>query len=794
MRLAPRLALPALERKLLRDLWRMRGQALAIALVACCGTASYVTLRGAYEALLAARTSYYAHYRFADVFLNLKRAPATLLARAQEIPGVNLAHGRVVIDASLDVPGLDEPASGRLISLPEGSAAGLNQVYLRSGRLPLRERRDEALVSEAFASANRLQLDDRIGAVINGRRQNLRMVGIAISPEYVAEMKGTSFPDNRRFGVLWMDHEALAGAVDMRDSFNDLSVSLAPHASQARVIEQLDQLLAPYGSLGAYGRKEQLSNDFLDNELASSRVTASVLPAIFLAVVAFLIHNALLRITRLQRAQIALLKSFGYSSAVVALHYVKFALWTVGLGGLAGIALGYWMGGGLARMYARFYHFPDLHYALSAKVAITAMLIALLCAALGAALAASRVLRLPPAEAMRPASPERYRAGRLEQLGLQRWLPLPMRIVLRNLGRNAAKAALSVGALAMAVALVITGQYSLDALNEVIRLQFRMAQREDMTVTFNEARGMEVAANLAALPGVLRVEPFRSAAVRLRHTHHAKKTAIIGLEPQRQLRLLLDAQERPLTLPEDGIVLSRKLAEVLDIAEGGPLRIEFLEGSRRIVTVKVQRILDEPIGVFAYMRIEALARLMDSSVTVSGAWLRIDSAAQQQLFRALKGAGAVGSVNLREATLQSFLSTVAQNIRINTLVMIAFACAIAVGIVYNSARIALSEHALELASLRILGFTRQEVAALLLGEQALLVALAAPLGCLAGFGMAALLAWLLSSELFRMPLVVGRLTYAMAVGAVFAAATGSDWLVWRKLRRLDLIEVLKTRE
>jgi len=787
-------ALHPLDRKLMRDMWRMRGQALAIALVAMCGIATFVTMRGAYEALLTTQASYYEQYHFADVFANVKRAPLSLLERVRGISGVNEVDGRVVFDASLDVPGLEEPASGRLVSLPERPGSGLNRVHLRTGRMPEPGSSNEVLVSEAFSQANKLRPGDSLHAIINGRKERLRIVGIAISPEYVSEIKGNSFPDNRRFGVMWMDREALEGATNIRDGFNDLSVILAPNASELRVIEQLDTLLAPYGTLGAYGRKDQISHNFLNNELASSRVSATVLPAIFLGVVAFLIHNVLLRITALQRAQIALFKSFGYSKFEVGMHYLKFALLTVMAGGVVGIALGTWLGRGLAQLYTDFYHFPELEFSLSGFSIVASLLIAAISALVGAVIAVMRVLALAPAEAMRPESPAHFRPGPLERLGLQRYMPLPVRIILRNLERRPLKAMMSIFGLALAVSLVVTGQFTFDALDEIIRLQFRTAQRDDVTVAFNEVRDRSVAYNLAALPGVLRVEPFRNVAVELKHGHRGKKTAIVGLGRERELRVVLDESERPVDLPRDGIVLSEMLADILHIRIGDAITIKLLEGRRQTVSAPVTRIIDEPIGAFAYMDMTALAKLMSEPETVNGAFLTVDPQQQATLYRTLKTIPAVGSVSLREAMLQSFLSTIAENMTINTIVLIVFACIIAVGIVYNSARIALSEHALELASLRILGFTKGEVGAMLLGEQGLLTLAAIPLGCAIGYGLAALLAVLLSQELFRIPLVVSTRTFMMAAGVVLAAAAASGFLVWRKVQKLDLIEVLKTRE
>lgn len=787
-------AIRSIDRKLLRDLWRMSGQAMAIALVAMCGIASLVMMRGSYEALLSSQAKYYESYRFADVFLNLRRAPITVLDRIRNISGINEVDGRVVFDASLDVPGLDEPASGRLVSLPPQPGTGLNRVHIRAGRPLQHGNQNEVLVSEAFSQANNLHPGDTLYAILNGRKERLHIAGIAISPEYINEMKGTSFPDNKRFGVLWMERETLAAAMNMRDGFNDLSVILAPHASESYVIEQLDKELAPYGALGAYGRKEQLSHNFLDNELTQVRISGTFIPAIFLGVAAFLIHNVLLRLTALQRAQIGLLKAFGYSRFSVAMHYLKFAFLTVIAGGLLGVALGVWLGRGLANLYTDFYHFPSLEFSLSGFAIAIALLIASLSALGGAVLAVSRVLTLPPAEAMRTESPARFHPGPLERLGLQRFMPLSLRIIMRNLERSPAKAMLSVLGLSLAIALMVTGQYTFDALDEIIRIQFRIAQREDMTVTFNEARDISVAHNLAALPGVLRVEPFKSVPVKLRFRHHYKKTVITGLVPERELRLVLDEHSRPIELPQEGLVLTKKLAEILDARLGDSVTTEFLEGQRRTVSVSVQRIVDEPVGLFAYMDHRALARLASEPETASGAFLAIDSEQQAALYRTLKEVPAISSVNLREATLESFLATIGENIRINTVVLVAFACIITVGVVYNSARIALSEHAIELASLRILGFTKGEVGVMLLGQQGLLVLLAIPLGCLIGYGLSALLSLSLSQELYRIPLVVSTRTFMLSIGVLMAAAAASGFLVWRKVQKLDLIEVLKTRE
>ncbi len=786
--------LTSLQLKLLRDLWRLRAQAIAIAAVAMCGIASLVTMRGAYEALRIAQYTYYQQYRFADVFASVRRAPSSITSAIRNIEGVADVQARVVFDAPLDVPGLNEPATGRLVSLNPANQHDLNRVYLRAGRLPDAGNRHEILISEAFAHANTLQAGAVLQAVINGRRESLNVTGIAISPEYINEARGSGFPDYRRFGVLWMDRETLGSLLDIREGCNDIVLTLTPGASEAEVIHRLDGLLEPFGGLGAIGREDQLSHQFISNELAQTKVSATVIPAIFLSVAAFLVHNVLLRLSSLQRMQIGLLKSFGFSNAAIASHYMQFALLTVATGSITGIALGSWLGHGLAHLYARFFHFPTLSFSLSASLVLTALIVSLLSALLGSGLAVYRGLHMTPAEAMRPESPLRYQRNSLERLSLWQRLPLVLRMVLRNLLRTPLKTSLTIFGLSMSAALVITGLFSFDALNEIIRFQYRVLQREDISVIFNEEHSTDIINHLNRLPGVLRAEGFLSAPVTLRVRHREKRTAIIGLERQRQLRLTVDARERSIELPAEGLVCSRMLADLLHLQIGDKVEIHFLTGRRQKIEVPVTLILDEPIGAFAYMDAQALSRLLQKTPTVNGAWLALDMTNADTFYRTIKVLPALASTSLREVTIQSFLATVGENIRINNSVLVIFACVIAAGIIYNSARIALSEHATELASLRILGFTRAEVTVLLLTEQWLLTTIAIPLGCLIGYGLAAAIAALLSQELFRIPLIISSRTFLIAAIVVVLSALASSVSIWLRLQKLDLIAVLKTRE
>ena len=785
----------SLDRKLYRDLLRMRGQVLAIALVVACGVAAFVAMRSTYRSLIVSQETYYAEYRFADVFAHLKRAPESLAARIREIPGVAKVETRVVADVTLDVPGVTEPASARLVSIPERREPVLNDLHLQAGRYIEQGRRDEVIVSGAFARANSFQPGDTLDAVINGRWQRLRIVGVALSPEFIYEIRGGDlFPDSRRFGVVWMSREALGPAFNLEGAFNDLALTLAPDGNERAVIAQLDALLETFGSLGAYGRADQASHYFISNEIAELRVTGTFIPAVFLLVTAFLIHLVLSRLVQTEREQIGLLKAFGYTSLGVGFHYLKLALVAV-VGGIAlGAVVGWYFGYKVTALYAEFFRFPVLSYELNWSVVITGALITFGAASLGALSSVRRAGGLPPAEAMRPEPPARFRAGLIERAGFQKLLPITVRMIVRNLERYPLKAAISAFGISLAIALLFVGFYFFDAIERVVDVQFRFVFREDAMVAFNEPRPARARYELERMPGVVRVETFRTVPARLRSEHRTRRAAVLGVDADGELFRIVDKDFRVHALPSEGLVLTTELAESLGVRAGDSLTVEVLEGARPVRKVMVAATVDELLGLSAYMERRALNHLMREGGTVSGARLMVDESEAANLYALLKRTPAVSGVVLPGAVLQNFNDTLARTIGTSTTVIIVFACVIALGVVYNGSRIALSERGRELASLRVLGFTQREIGVMLLGEQAFLTAAAVPLGYATGLGLVFLITRAVDTELIRLPLVVSGKTFALAFVIVASAAVISGLLVAWRLRRLDLIAVLKTRE
>ncbi|MEY5100794.1 MAG: hypothetical protein RJA36_3513 [Pseudomonadota bacterium] len=782
----------ALDAKLLRDFWALRGQTLAIALVVIGGVATMVMAIGNLRALSDTRELFYERQRFADLFASLKRAPLPLLQEIRALPGVARAEGRIARGVNLDLAGYAGAVTGLAVSLPE-DVDGLNQVYLRAGRLP--EGTREAIVGEAFAEAHGLRPGDSVAAVINGRRQELRISGIGLSPEFVYTIRpGDLFPDFERFTVLWMPRAALAAAFDLDGAFNQLVLKLEPGMPAARVIDAVDRLLEPYGGGGAHDRSLQLSHRLLDEELRQLATSARLFSLVFLGVTAFLLNVVLGRLIGTQREQIAVLKAFGYTDWELARHYLQLVLLMVGVALPPALALGAWLGHGLARIYMRFYRFPFLEWTLGADVWLLALAFVLAAAGMGTLAGLRRVFLLAPAEALRPEAPPLYRRTLLERLGLDRWLDASALMVLRNLERRPWRSALSVLGIGLSCGILVMSRLQGSAIDEMISVQFGLAQREDLSVTLVEAGPRRAALELAALPGVRAVQPFRSIAVRLRRGHRSHQTALLGWDGAPGLKRLLDQDLRPVALPREGLLLTDYLAGMLQVRPGDTLEVEFLEGRRERLELPVAATVKEFLGVGAYASRDWLNALLREGDLVSGAWLAVDPEAKAGLLEALRGRPRVAGVGDRAAAIASFHDTMAENILTFTLIMTFMAASITIGVAYNAARITLAERARDLASLRILGYTQAEVRRLLLGELATLSLGALLPGFGLGWALSALLMAGFQSDLYRIPLALAPQDFALAGAVMLAAAALSAWLVARRLGRLDLIAVLKTRE
>lgn len=785
----------ALDHKLWRDMRRLWAQSLAIAAVLAVGVMIMVMANGTERSLRETRDTFYERNRFGDLFATATRAPDSLADQIATIPGVARVETRISNIAILDVAGMVEPAMGQIVSVPPSDRPAMNVPSVTHGRLPTPGARGEVLVNQGFAEAHGFQLGDGFHVTLNGQKRALTIVGTALSPEFIYTIgPNTIMPDDRRFGILWMAEDVLEAAYNLTGAFNTVTVGFGRGADEPAITQALDRLLKPYGGTGAYPRKDQISNAFLDGELKQLDVMARVVPPIFLVISAFLVNMVLGRLISLEREQIGLLKALGYQRAEIGWHYVKLAMVIGGVGVALGWGFGALASRGMAELYAQFFDFPYLIFVQYPSVYVISALAGLMAAASGALMAVRRVLALSPAVAMSPPAPTRFRRGMFDRVIL--WLKpaQPTMMILRAIGRWPLRAALTTLGIATSASVMIASLFMFDAMDELMDVSFVQINRQDAIVEFALPRPQTVLDDLTQLPGVMAAEGVWMMPARLTNGHLTRRIAIEGRQDDDQLSRVFDAENGQVVHPAHGIVLARRLADKLALGVGDRVTVSFLTLPGRDFELFVTGLAGQYFGLSAYMDAAQLAKLIDRPAQVTGANLLIDARDSDALFGAVKQAPAIAGLTLMADVRQAFTDTIAQNAGMTTTINSFLAALIAIGVVYNSARIQLSERARELASLRILGFTRGEVSYILLGELFLLTLAAIPLGLLIGRGLAGAMVASFESDLFAIPLVVSRDTYLWAAGVVAAASVISALIVRRRIDRMELVAVMKTRE
>ena len=730
-----------LDRKLLRDLNAMRGQVFTIALLVAAGVAVFVGSVSTYDSLRSGVDLFYAASRFPQIFVALKRAPLSIVPRLNAVVGVAAVEPRIVREVIVDWPAASQPVSARMVSLSHAGDESLSRLHLRRGAAPEPGSARSAAVNEAFAEANGVKPGDDIRVLLNGRVQSFRVSGIALSPEYVYAVKpGLPIPDDRLYAILWVDRSAAEAAFDMKGAFNDAVVSLAPGTDPKPVIAELDRLLEPYGSVGAVERRDQPSNRFLEDELNQQKVMSVTIPIIFFGVAAFLLNSALGRLVAAQREQIAALKALGFPTFTLTMHYLKLVLVIVLIGSVLGIAGGFGFGQAMIASYHGFFRLPDLPFRVAPWSALTGVAISLAAASLGVLTALQQVVGLAPAVAMRPAAPLAFHRSFIEALLPREAIRVRWMMMLRNTAGRPLRSLLTVIGIAFAIPMMVLGIFWRDAIDQMIDLQFNMVERGNVTVTFPHPMDRTIIRDLSRQPGVLAVEGQRIVPVRLRAGHRSYLTSVIGLASGDQLRRPHDAALRPIEASPDAITLTRRLADRLEVNPGDIIAVETMEGRRRKRDVPVSAVVDESIGMASYMEIDTLNHLTGEGAVVSAASMYVEPDGLSSLGRKFKDLPTIESVTMKAYTLSSFLEKIAGLVFVSAGILTAFAAIITVGVVYNSARISLQERAWELASLRVLGFTRGEVAGILFGEFAAEIALGIPIGLALSKGVIGLIA------------------------------------------------------
>jgi putative ABC transport system permease protein len=793
-----------LNRKLLRDLKGHWAQFAAITAVILCGIAALTAARGAIHSLKATRDSYYAACGMADFWVYVEKAPANAVRKFARLPGVRKARGRIVFDVPVDIEGVDVTITGRVISMPVARASdgaaprtGLLDIELADGRYFTGSEREVVIVNRKFAEARKLTVGSSIHATLNDRKVKLKIVGIAQSPEYVYTIRGRAdfLPDPKSFGILWVRHDFAEDAFDYAGAANSVVGTLSGGASIDEVLKKAERIFNPYGFLMSVKRKDQLSHRLVSDEIEGGEKTAAVTPTVFLLIAAMVIAIMLSRMVNSERTQIGVMMAMGYSRGRIVLHYLGFSLVVGILGAAGGLAAGYVLAGEMARMYRKFYSFPLLIIRIPPGAVIEGAAFGILFSLAGGLVAVRSLLGITPAAALRTKPPK---AGRRLLIERMRWLwrrlPFRWKMIVRNMGRHKVRVTLALFGIAVSAAILIFGYHAKNSMDFFIEHQYHNVQREDISVQFSNEKDAASSRELRKMPGVRRSEPILEVPAELRFGWKKKIILLTGLERTSELRRVLDFSGRRLRVPESGLVLEKHVADFFGLGVGDVIQVKPLIGEKQEKDVRIKALVEEFLGMAAYMEIGALSRLAGERRIASGALLTVDRGELENIERSLKDVPAVASSLSKKRQIKAFNDSLKQTMNVMTFILIFFAAVISFAIVFTMTTVSINERARELASLRVIGLSAEEVAAIVFNENFLVALLGIAVGLPLGHGLCHLLSKLFATDLYRFPVVLEPYTFFMAAVLVFIFVLFSNWVSYRKVQRLDMVEVMKTRE
>ncbi len=790
-----------LTRKLLRDLWRRKGSLAALVVIVMIGTMIFVAYQSVYRDLYGAWSRYSSELRLCDGVIDVKRAPAWAVSSLEEMPGVERVRGRVSLSALIDLEDQVIPVAGNAISMPDSrERAALNNIRLIRGGWFSGPEADEVILDNNFAEAHGLRPGDRIKVTLLDKQHDLLVVGAATSAEfiYLIPPSGGFAPDPERYGVLYMPERFLQRSGDLEGAWNQVLVKSTN--ARTRDIENLlttiEHRLDPYGVSNSGLMLEQASVKFLLDEMNGVETAAKIMPVIFLGVAALILNVIMSRLVAQERIVIGTLRALGYSRGAVFRHYLAFGGFVGLMGGVLGVLLGMQAESGLTAVYGTMFTMPYIAPHFYPGVMGIGLVIGIVFSLLGSLKGVRNAMRLEPAEAMRPPPPERGGKVLPERIpALWRLLPFRWKMIMRAVFRNPFRSGVTIFAGMISTAMILATVTMTDALDYLMEYQFDKMNHHDISVSLRDAEGDDIMTEITRLPGTAYAEQQLAVPCDLRRGGVSKRTAVTGLTQAHRLTTPLDKDGKPIRIPEQGLLLTKKLAEILDVQPGDTLHLRPLIGERREIEAPVVATYQTYMGLSAYADIGYLSRLLGEESAANTMLLRQQPGSDMEPFYAAiaKRPAVVGFAE-RERALNQVEEEFGQMMNVSLFIMVFIAGCVAFGSVFNSALVSLSERQREVGTLRVLGYTPLHVAEIFSGESFMLNFI----GIVFGMGLGVALAYGLSvaynTELYRFPTVVypQRVVEAALIMAFFI--TAAQLVILRMIRKLDWLEVLKVKE
>ncbi|MFZ5597034.1 MAG: ABC transporter permease [Bacillota bacterium] len=789
-----------LLKKLYRTIWQIKGQFFSLVAVVALGITTYICMSTTYYNLEVCKKIFYQECNFADYYFQVIRAPEQVVAQIERVPGVTMVNGRIVKDVSL-IKQDRQKAKVRIVSYQFPEEKKINRLHMFSGRMfedSASASQLTAIVDSQFAAANNLTSGSTLNVLSNGKAVPLTVIGTATSPEFTYPVKdiATMLNDPTSFGVVTLPHKQAQGLLDMEGQINSIIIRISPGSDENRIKESIKAILLPYGYQGEYPQKDQSSNSYINSQLDQLGAETRVIPTLFLIVAAAIQFIMLGRMIKMQRLQIGIMKALGYKNYQIIWYYTSYALVIGFLGTVIGIGLGFLLSIYLTNVYLWFYNLPHYSYNISLSLTVKALVIGMGAGLLSGWLATRRIVKISPAESMRPEPPTQGRKIIFEQwTAFWQRLEPSWKMTLRGIGRNRMRFWVTVMGVSFAVGLLVVAMFFNDSINYSRQMAFYTEQKSDLTAKFAQPVEINEAAQLSGIHGVAVAEPVLEVPVRISANHKFSDVILIGYYPDSRLKTIEGVDGQRLSIPGEGITVSRKTAEKLGIGVGDQVQIETKLGigENHISSCRVMGISRQVAGKNSAASLDTVNKMLQEHNLITGVMLKTDPGLYDKVEREISDIPGVYDIVSREKEVENFNRNM-DSIRTSVWILTGFAILLGCAIIFNSSLISFGERQRELATLRVVGMKSLEIAAVLRNE----VILQCLLGLLAGFPLGRLMAEgvarIVSGEVYELQAVVSLQTYTISTFLTMAFVFAGYLIAVRGIKNLDFLEILKNRD
>ena len=784
-----------LFKNLLRDIKKSKGQFISILIIVVLGVTFYTAINSAFENLSNSSTKYYEDYRLADIWVDIYNAPIAIKEKLESIPNVKTATGRIIKDASINIS--EENATLRFITLPDIKRDIINDVVIKSGRYFSDSDSNQCLLDEDFFKANNLNLGEYIYPIINGNKVKLKVVGSVKSPEFVYILKDSSemMADNKRFGIIYIKQSFGEAIFDLKGFINNIAIQIS-NGSDVKVIkDDVKKALKNYGVKSVIDREEQTSSKMISEEIKQLKSMGGTFPIIFFMVASVIIYIMMGRMVENQRTQIGVLKAVGFTNVQVLTYYMSYSAIIAFIGSFIGSIIGTYMGVGMTKLYNQYFNLPLGDVKIYGEFVVPAFMLTLFFCLFAGYNSCKAIFKIMPSEAMREKSPQSGKKIIVEKIDLiWRNISYLEKIIIRNLFRYKKRALLiSIGVIFSSAILLVALSMS-DSMNFMIKQQYGNIQDYDIKVKLSKLISVEELNNIKNITHVKELEPVLETGVEISNGWKSKNVGFTALVKDPQMYKVEDKNGNAISIPKNGILISEKLANTLGVKVNDSVNIKFYFPGKDKKEMVVKGIVVQYLGLSTYTSMDNLNGILGEGMIASSAVLKLDNINfENEVKDKLRDMPNVTSVESKTDSLNALLKTMG-GMEASIGVYIILSGILLIAVLYNIATINIFERQRELATLKVLGFTNNEVKKLIFNENYIIVIFGMIIGLPFGKWLGAYLMASSSTDAYTIPYIIEIKTYIIAIILTLLFTAITNLTLMKKIKALDMIEVLKNKE